>query len=250
VGEIRLGEVCRSALEQWSTLSGVGTEGGPLMGMFRVARAGTPGELSSRGPIYAVTFSVEQSIRKLGTHDTPPESGKSPLFRIKTTMPSRFATRATSLLLSAILLAAGFVPPGVRHHHEVSDGQLAGHDHGESDATADHHDHECTGDVVGLKGGLWHLHFEFLGLGVTLPDGRHLGSDEQEVAEFQFVPASEDVPVRAASSEALLLRLLCSSSGVAVDAAPLPSPPMPAPPVTSPPLCDRARFERSGVLLT
>ena len=102
-----------------------------------------------------------------------------------------------------------------------------------------------------LKGGLWHLHFELLGLDVTLPDTRlPQDGDEQDILELQFVSATEDLPLRTASNRGLFTWLLCGLSAVAVDASPLPCPPMPTPPVTSPPLCDSARFERSGVLLT
>lgn len=168
------------------------------------------------------------------------------------TMSRRLLNHATSLLLSAILLTAALVPPGTRHHHEVAEGRLTGHQHHGSETIHHPHSHgDQEAPLPAVKGGLWHLHFELLGIEVTLPDSRPpQDDDERDVLDPQFVSATGDLPLRTASNHGLFTGLLCGLSMVTVGSRPLPCPSMPTPPVTSPPLCDSARFERSGVLLT
>ena len=154
-------------------------------------------------------------------------------------------------VLAACVLAAGLMPPAVMHSHSASDQPY--HSHAADDCHADDahwhaaHSHAQPGKPC-------HLHLVFLGFTLTLPVPVSPRTDSPE-------PGLVDVPV-------VLVRLIadplptqtveadhwasdtaaaCTSDCDCVDVTSGLS--RAAPPFTSPFLCDRARRERSGVLL-
>lgn len=182
-------------------------------------------------------------------------------------MPSLPA--ATNLLLSALVLMATVTPPAVRHLHPVATGSHWHHDHGDHSHAAHQADHRQACDSAGqhdqhavsrhpmaadvaVENGLWHLHLVLLGIELTLPDRFPEKHDRrsQPSGEVVLLRASEDLPPpqtsRSTPSNLLASEPLPSSLG---DAAPLQAISPISPQVASAPLCDRARFERSGVLL-
>jgi len=174
---------------------------------------------------------------------------------------SRRTTRiATSVLLSAFLVAAAVAPPGLRHVHTVPEGVVEhDHDHAIVDChsgTADHPrkgywEHQHTPGATGL-GDLWHLHFALLGIEFTLPDGMPAEENRAGESDFELIlfRPSEQLLLTSVSCHQSIAKLaIAPVLSESVDATPCRTVAAAPPPVESAPLCDRARRERSGVLL-
>jgi len=167
---------------------------------------------------------------------------------------------ATSVLLSAFLVAAGIAPPGVRHVHPLPGG-VAEHDHDHApghchSGTADHpheghREHQHTPAAVEL-GDLWHLHFAMLGIELTLPDTTPVEENRNGESDFELIllRPSEDPLLTLVTCHESTAKLAASAAMLqAVDATPCQTVTALPSPVQSAPLCDSARHERSGVLL-
>jgi hypothetical protein len=165
-----------------------------------------------------------------------------------------------NLLLSALVLAWGFVPPGFEHAHAGGGDSDHQHDkcrevshHGSHHHDTDdgHHEHATETDVTLLVDQVLHLHWRLLGvkLSVPVPVAPADGDDEDTVpppvvrAMNEIVPATQAGP---SLGRAFLAGICAPSADVVRDLEPIPRPPNL---VTSIPLCDSARLERSGVLL-
>lgn len=182
-------------------------------------------------------------------------------------MPSLPA--ATNLLLSALVLMASVAPPAVRHVHPVAADGHGYHDHGHHSHAAHQADHRHGGasterhghhDVLrhpiasdlAVESELWHLHLGFLGIEVILPDRfpEKQGHGSQPNSEVVLLRASEDLPPpqtnRPAPPDVLVSAPLPPPLG---DGSPFQAVSPLSPQVATAPLCDRARLERSGVLL-
>lgn len=176
---------------------------------------------------------------------------------------------ATNLLLTALVLMASVAPPAVRHVHPVAEGSHWHHDHGDHShaphqadhrhgaASTERHGHHAVlrhpmAAAVAVQSGHWHLHLVFLGIEITLPDRFPQKQDRgpQPSVEWVLQRASENLPPpqtsRPAPSELLVAAPLPPSLG---DASPFQAVSPLSPQVATAPLCDRARLERSGVLL-
>ena len=167
---------------------------------------------------------------------------------------------ATSVLLSAFLVAAGVASPAARHVHPLSEG-LVEHDHDHAtghchSGTPDHPreghgEHQHAPLVAGL-GDLWHLHFALLGIEFTLPDTLPVEENRSGGSGFELIllrPSEEPLPALATCHESTAKLAASAAMSQSVDAAPCQTVTAAPPPVESAPLCDRARHERSGVQL-
>ena len=166
-----------------------------------------------------------------------------------------------SLLLSALVLAWGAIPPGVEHAHVG--GSDANHQHDKCDEMAhhglhdhesdeDHHEHATVSDVSLLADNVLHLHWQLLGLefSIPVPEEPADGTEDEGTAVPAVVRVmNENVPAAQAgpSFDRVFLAAICAPSiDVVWSLEPIPRP---LDLVTSIPLCDSARLERSGVLL-
>ena len=174
-------------------------------------------------------------------------------------MPRCLSGIATNLLLSALVLAWGVVPPAVRHSHEG--GADVNHRH----EVAAHHGHEHHGhshdedwhpggakvSASVLRGLVVHLHWSFLGLDFSVP----LSDDEQSKDGRQAATPAVVRLVDFAPAPTLDTGHSLSIAPVIVALSSLEAALVQAPSLAgferrqSAPLCDRARRERSGVLL-
>lgn len=174
-------------------------------------------------------------------------------------------SRSISLLLAALTLASGLLPPSLGHAHPDGDRPHRhdrGHDHlAGSDHVAAHHGghagHPRGPDPAGPALGrpeTAHLHLDLGAFGLTIPTPS--GAPEglgRPAPGGPAILAADDEPIPARLREARIAAAWPASLAVSwVEAAPppLPSPRSAASPGTSPPLCDAARHERSGVLRT
>ena len=176
-------------------------------------------------------------------------------------MWNRSWRKVLSVVLSALMLVWGTVPPGVQHAHAGGSAANHRHDnchevaqHGSHDHDLDdeHHEHATLPDVSRLAGYVLHLHWRLLGVEFSLPvpeapvDGN---GNEGTVPPAVVRMMNEIVPARQASPSfgRVLLTAICApSTDVVSNLEPIPRPPNL---VTSMPLCDSARLQRSGVLL-
>ncbi len=176
-------------------------------------------------------------------------------------MRNGFRQKAMNLLLSALVLAWGFVLPGFEHAH-VGGGD-SDHQHGEChdvahhgshhhDSDDEHHKHVAEPDATGLVDYVLHAHWQLLGVEFSMPvptepaDGNDEGPIPPTIVRVmnEIVPATQAGP---AFGRVLLAAVCAPSADVVRDLEPIPRPPNL---VTSIPLCDSARRERSGVLLS
>jgi hypothetical protein len=184
-------------------------------------------------------------------------------------------TRPIALLLAALTLALGLLPPALGHAHDLGDRphrhdldhhhdhDRAHHDH--RHASPDHDDahddgqagpHRAsspTGPAIGRLATA-HLHIDLGAFGLTIPT-------PSEPPDGPGRPTPDDPAIGAADDETIPARIEASPFTVPwpgslvvarVDAAPPVLPSVlrfAAARGTSPPLCDAARHERSGVLL-
>ncbi len=175
-------------------------------------------------------------------------------------MSDPLGARTINLLLASLVLAWAIVPPTVRHGHEG--GEDSGHRH---DSVGQHvHDRDSRGhsedgglppagveSPPSIRGELVvHLHWCVLGLDFSLPLSERAPSwDERYVARPAIVSLGDGLPAPARDNHGASLTLAAmlptgldspvapASATAAVDDCP------------SATLCDRARHERSGVLV-
>ena len=175
-------------------------------------------------------------------------------------MRNHFRQKTMSLLLSALVLVWGVIPPGVEHTH--TGGNDASHKHDKCDDVAHHdshnhhgddghHEHATVPDVSLSADNVLHLHWQLLGMefSMPVPEEPADGSDnESSVPSAVIRVMNENVPATQAgpSFDRVFLAAICMPSVDAVwSLEPIPRP---HDLVTSIPLCDSARLERSGVL--
>ena len=172
--------------------------------------------------------------------------------------------RPICLLLVATTLATGLLPPALGHAHPDGD-RLHRHGHGHDHHHAGpvhgdaHHDHHHEHHRASIPSGpafgrpaTAHFHIDLGAFGLIVPTSPGPPGPGR--------PAPGDLAIRAAADEAIAARVdatrlvapWSAPFAVAWVDAPTPLPPARSatPPGTSPPLCDAARHERSGVLLT
>ncbi len=166
----------------------------------------------------------------------------------------------TTLLQAAILLAVTIAPPGIRHAHSTG-GTVGGHHrhelaegHGHvHDSRRPHGSHDDSSNAEIGESSAWHLHIHLLGFDFTLPQpvSNSSGSESPGNPRLVALALGQDVlsdqaalpdPVKCCESPSMHASPL-------FDAAPLQVVLQSDPPVTCTPLCDRARRERTGVLL-
>lgn len=184
-------------------------------------------------------------------------------------MRNRFRQKMTSLLLSALVLVLGVVPPGVEHAH--AGGENSSHQHDKCHETAHndlhsshshdhhssekHHEHKTApADKSRLADLVSHLHWQFFGIdfSMLIPEKPANNTDDEENLPPAVIRAMEDVvpAIQAGPSFGrMLLAATCTLNVVDVVWSQEPVP-RPSNLVTTIPLCDSARLERSGVLLS
>jgi hypothetical protein len=176
-------------------------------------------------------------------------------------MWKRFSRTATNLFLSALVLAWGIVPPAVRHSHEGGEDTRHrhdavadhGHDHGERGHTGDADSAPAGSDVspAVLRALVVHLHWSVFGVDFSVPvpedDQPNDGSNDAELAVVRLV---DSVPTPAIDRNGPASIAPMTVAQLGLESAVVPNPPLASFHLTQPvPLCDRARHERSGVLL-
>jgi hypothetical protein len=172
-------------------------------------------------------------------------------------------SRTTCFLLSILLLASAVAPPAVRHAHPLAAGgevhhrhdanrELHGGHHHDTDHADDHLQDQYAGGCLSSSDHFWHLHVPLLGLTLALPE---TASDENDCdsndTDTVFLPGSnqELLSCQAAPSASLQQIIGVSLSTSPYEAALMQVVVSAPAPVSCAPLCDRARRERSGVLI-
>ena len=176
-------------------------------------------------------------------------------------MRNRFRRKTMTLLLSALVLAWGIVPPGIQHAHMGGSNsthrhdncqEVAHHDSHDHESDEEHHEHTTETPVSQLADYVLHLHWRLLGVefSMPVPEEPVEGGDDGNTVPLAIVRGmSEVVPLTLTSPSfgRVLLAAICTpSADVVRSLEPIPRSPNL---VTSIPLCDSARLERSGVLL-
>lgn len=182
----------------------------------------------------------------------------------------RIARTGLVLLLSAVVLLGGMVPPAVQHAHPEGDrshdhrvsaherqgsGHHGRHSHPHPHPHRHSHSHRDKGGTPDpLHGPTQHLHISFFWLDISLPlDGDRdpqQKQDTQGTLSAMLVRLSDHEFVVASSPAGMQLLLGFPSIATALpDAAERPRPGSREEGVSSFPLCDSARGERSGVQL-
>lgn len=182
-------------------------------------------------------------------------------------MSKRLPKASLSLLLAATVLAAGIVPPAVEHGHEGGSDLSHRHDsrltvhHEQSGQIAEGadvgHAHP-RGHVATLTGTIiversTHLHVSCLGFRLTLPDSEAPDNHSHHHApcHMAYVRAGRDLTSPSQSGYGINGALTLSFQPVLPDIAAISRDfRCSFHPVATSVLCDRARHERSGVLLT
>ncbi len=177
-------------------------------------------------------------------------------------MQNRSRRKVLNLLLSALVLAWGMVPPGVQHAHAGGCDPAHRHDgcneadhHGSHDHDSDdgHHEHATVPDVLLSADDVFHLHWQFFGMEFFMPvpeEPSDNGDDKGAVLPAIIRAMNEEVLTTQAgpSFGRVLPEVTCApNADVVRNSEPAPRP---SNLVTSIPLCDSARLERSGVLLS
>jgi hypothetical protein len=181
-------------------------------------------------------------------------------------MSKRSARTSLSLFLAATVLAGGIFPPATRHGHEGGSDLSHRHD-SRLQIQPERHDYiarmEHPGDVPSHRraavpeGGAtadWsaHLHFVWLGFRLTLPDSgsSDKNGDVHNTKQLVFVRAGRDLTSSSHSGYGLDRALTLALQQALPDVAAIsPAFRCSFQPVVTSLLCDRARHERSGVLL-
>ena len=176
-------------------------------------------------------------------------------------MRQRFSATPTNLLLSTLVLAWGIVPSAIRHGHEG--GEDTNHRH---EAVANHgRDHDDRGhssdadsqpagsevSPAVLRSLVVHLHWSLFGVDFSVPVSEDDQPDDgSNAAEPAVVRLVDSVPTPAIENDRSPSNSLVTASQPGLDSAVVPTSSLTTPSLTqSAPLCDRARHERSGVLL-
>lgn len=176
-------------------------------------------------------------------------------------MRKQLSRRNANLLLSALVLAWGIVPPAIRHgHHEGGD-----RDHRHDAVARDCDDHGAHGhkteehahdDALGVSPGaqdrfVVHLHWRLFGIDFSVPVPKNGQQDEEnDDAEPSVVRLVDSVPTLTVEINGFAGAFPETVSQLGLDSPMVESSPSRPPSlVPSVPLCDRARHERSGVLL-
>jgi hypothetical protein len=176
-------------------------------------------------------------------------------------MQKRLGGIVANLLLSALVLAWGIVPPAIRHGHEG--GEEANHSH---EAVAHHeHDHDGhqhpghedsqpAGAVVSpgaFRGLVVHLHWSLFGVDFSVPVSQNEPpEDGSNNAEPALVRLVDSVPSPVLGNSSFAGDSSAAAAQAGLDSAVAPTSLLTTGKLTqSAPLCDRARHERSGVLL-
>jgi len=178
---------------------------------------------------------------------------------------NRLRITRLNYLLSSFVMAWGILPPALIHSHEgggdtdhrhasrtVAVESAEDHGHVHDAESAEHGDYSQKSNQATLLGSLVaHLHWDFLGVDLSIPvpaeDG---GRDRAGEQEQVLIRLTDELPMLAGASDSLAVshmpllqaRLDCVSAEE--------SPSRPVGVIASIPLCDSARFERSGVLLS
>lgn len=179
-------------------------------------------------------------------------------------MAKRLARASLNLLLALSLLAGGVIPPAVRHAHEGGNDLAHQHDVALAGSLEDARHTECddhhtlpagASPVTALIACDSHFHVQWLGFQVTLSgrdtSGPVKSSEDHRTSEWVFVRAVRDMNpapqngLQVGRSSIVDLHQPLPGDTAEVSASVSPS----SCPVTVSPLCDRARHERSGVLL-
>jgi hypothetical protein len=169
-----------------------------------------------------------------------------------------------------MLLATTLTPPAVQHLHE-SEGESLQHGHAVPDRVAGHEDvHAWAGQVYGhddvtgehRAGGYagaevsaahpWHLHLVLFGVEMTLPDRSPQDSQPRPEGSVLFISvrSGEDfLPSQPTGQPTFDGPAAVQTAAFAVSAAAPQGARSTSVPERSVLLCDRARHERSGVLL-
>lgn len=169
----------------------------------------------------------------------------------------------TSVLLAALLAVCAIAPSAIRHVHPMMDGGPVHHRHDGGQGLVDGHHHHADGhtdhricpesrllDMVG--GQMWHLHIQFLAFELTLPDPP---SDEDDDDSSRGVGCVMlwSAPYAPAFGSMVSWHVKHVVTHPVVpglrDATSMQAVVLFEPRILSAPLCDRARQERSGVLL-
>lgn len=163
-------------------------------------------------------------------------------------------------LMAATVLAWSLSPPAVEHAHEG--GADLTHQHDCAAATdgahGSYHAHDAEPRSLAVVsevpfGDASHLHFQWLGFRLTLPgdDAPTKKGEDRNSSKLLFVQASRTLLPQFQLGTRLdkSLTPLCLDAVATDIAAICPAVSCPLPLVTTHPLCDRARHERSGVLL-
>jgi hypothetical protein len=176
-------------------------------------------------------------------------------------MRKRLSGTATNLLLSALVLAWGIVPPAVCHGHEG--GEDTTHRHN----TVAHQGHDCgnrvhsidadsqpagaEGSPVVLRSLVVHLHWSLWGVDFSVPVSEDDQPDnEGNAAEPVIVRLVDSVPTPVTENNGFTSIDPVTVWQFGLDSAVVQTSSLPLSSRTqSAPLCDRARHERSGVLL-
>ena len=176
-------------------------------------------------------------------------------------MRNRFWQKTMNLLLSALVLAWGIVPPGVQHahaggsdtthKHDTTCREVAHHDSHNHESDEGHHEQATESDLSLLADYVLHLHWRYLGVefSMPMPEEPADGDDEGTVPPAVVRGMNEVVPTTQAGPSfcRVVLATLCTpNADVVLTLTPAPRSPNL---VTSIPLCDSARLERTGVLL-
>ena len=177
---------------------------------------------------------------------------------------NRLRITPLNYLLSSFVMAWGILPPALIHSH--AGGGDTGHRHEGRPApveVVDHHDHSHDGQSREhgnqprllddrLFGSLVsHLHWGFLGAGVSIPvpaeDHREDRLGEQDQV---LIRLTNEIPILGHADNWLSAHPMSMAHAKLDCAVVETTPSRPCGVTTSIPLCDRARFERSGVLLS
>lgn len=176
-------------------------------------------------------------------------------------MRKRLSRILANLLLSALVLAWGIVPPVVRHGHEGGEDTThrhnavapQGHDCGNRGHSidADSQPAGAEGSPAVLRSLVVHLHWSLWGVDFSVPVSQDdQPSDEGNATESVVVCLVDSVPTPVTENNSFasidpvtIWQFGLASTVVQTSSLPLSSR------TQSAPLCDRARRERSGVLL-
>lgn len=169
-----------------------------------------------------------------------------------------------NLLMAAAVLAWSMAPPPVQHSHKGGADLSHHHDSGDHDRAQA--DSSVTGHSVsdwglfcpaavaeGIGGDASHFHFRWLGFRLTLPDDDSPAQkgENQCPSQLLFVRDSRSSAPQVSLDKGLNSSVAVPSLNAIVAGADAFCPPVVGSHLrlTPHPLCDRARHERSGVLL-